>query len=258
MKKLILTFALTLFSLASANCIKTIFDFERSEYLMYDKDYDGFVLDSMYVDKGTADNRGERIYIMKNFYKDGLLDSVHEGDYREGKWEYRDTKHNGNINVTHEGNVWTIEGTANGQEIKEIVYFDGDSLAATTTDEDGEYTSIYVLKNDTLFRSSEDQIIVMDETDTNTCYQKEYYEGTWTAWDRFETSVQDGMIIVSKTYMEEGLDHKVMIYYMVPRNGGSPSTIHRKFHPAIIPEKSKKFDLLGRPAKSEHIIKVNR
>lgn len=258
MKKLILTFALTLFSLASANCIKTIFDFERSEYLMYDKDYDGFVLDSMYVDKGTADNRGERIYIMKNFYKDGLLDSVHEGDYREGKWEYRDTKHNGNINVTHEGNVWTIEGTANGQEIKEIVYFDGDSLAATTTDEDGEYTSIYVLKNDTLFRSSEDQIIVMDETDTNTCYQKEYYEGTWTAWDRFETSVQDGMIIVSKTYMEEGLDHKVMTYYMVPRNGGSPSTIHRKFHPAIIPEKSKKFDLLGRPAKSEHIIKVNR
>ena len=67
MKKIILTFALTLFSLASANCIKTIFDFERSEYLMYDKDYDGFVLDSMYVDKGTADNRGERIYIMKNF-----------------------------------------------------------------------------------------------------------------------------------------------------------------------------------------------
>ena len=258
MKKLILIFTLILFSLASANCIKTIFDFQRYGYLTYDKDYDGFVLDSMYVDKGTAENRGEHIYIMKNYYKDGLLDSVHEGDYREGKWEYRDTKYNGNINVTHEGNVWTIEGTMNEQEIKEIVYFDGDSLATTTTDEDGEYTSIYVLKNDTIFRSSEDQIIVMDETDTNTCYQKDYYEGTWTAWDRFEISVQEEKIIVSKTYMAEGLDQKVMIYYMVPRNGVSTTSIHRKIRPAIILEKSKQFDLLGRPAKGEHIIKVNR
>ena len=66
------------------------------------------------------------------------------------------------------------------------------------------------------------------------------------------------MIIVSKTYMEEGLDHKVMIYYMVPRNGASSTSIHRKIRPAIIPEKGKMFDLLGRPAKSEHIIKVNR
>ena len=36
------------------------------------------------------------------------------------------------------------------------------------------------------------------------------------------------------------------------------TSIHRKVRPAIIPEKSKKFDLLGRPAKSEHIIKVGR
>ncbi len=36
------------------------------------------------------------------------------------------------------------------------------------------------------------------------------------------------------------------------------TSIHRKIRPAIIPEKSKKFDLLGRPAKSEHIIKVGR
>lgn len=36
------------------------------------------------------------------------------------------------------------------------------------------------------------------------------------------------------------------------------TSIHRKIRPTIIPEKSKKFDLLGRPAKSEHIIKVGR
>ncbi|MBO7413581.1 MAG: hypothetical protein J6U20_07970 [Fibrobacter sp.] len=258
MKKIILILALTFFSLASANCLKTIFEFQRYEYLMHDKDYSDFVLDSMYVDKGTANNRGERIYTWKGYYKDGILDSVHEGDYRDGEWEYRDKKYSVNINITHEGNVWTIIGTSGEEEIKDIIYFDGDSLAVTTTDEDGEYTSIYVLKNDTIFRSSEDQIIVMDETDTNTCYQKEYYDGTWTTWDRFETSNQDGRITVSKTYIEEGLDNKVMIYYMVPRNGVSTTSIHSKIRPAIIPEKVKKFDLLGRPAKGEHIIKVNR
>ncbi|MBO4829230.1 MAG: hypothetical protein J5534_07325 [Fibrobacter sp.] len=36
------------------------------------------------------------------------------------------------------------------------------------------------------------------------------------------------------------------------------TSTHRKIRPAIILEKSKKFDLLGRPAKSEHIIKVGR
>ena len=128
----------------------------------------------------------------------------------------------------------------------DIVYFDGDSLAVTTNDEDGEYINIYVLKNDTLFRLSENQIVVMDETDTNTCYQKKYYDGTWTTWERFEISVQDGKFIVSKTYIEEGLDNKVMIYYMVPRNSESTSSIRQKIRPAIIPEKAKYFDLLGR------------
>lgn len=36
------------------------------------------------------------------------------------------------------------------------------------------------------------------------------------------------------------------------------TSIHRKIRPTIILEKSKQFDLLGRPAKSEHIIKVGR
>jgi hypothetical protein len=36
------------------------------------------------------------------------------------------------------------------------------------------------------------------------------------------------------------------------------TSIHRKVRPAIILEKPKQFDLLGRPAKSEHIIKVGR
>ena len=36
------------------------------------------------------------------------------------------------------------------------------------------------------------------------------------------------------------------------------TSIHRKVRPATIPEKARHFDLLGRPAKSEHIIKVGR
>ena len=38
----------------------------------------------------------------------------------------------------------------------------------------------------------------------------------------------------------------------------STTSIHRKVHPAIILEKPKQFDLLGRPAKNAHIIKVGR
>lgn len=46
-------------------------------------------------------------------------------------------------------------------------------------------------------------------------------------------------------------------WFYVLANEPTTST-HRKIRPAIILEKSKKFDLLGRPAKSEHIIKVGR
>ena len=41
------------------------------------------------------------------------------------------------IKVTHEGNVWTLEGiTTDGGISSETVYFDGDSIATTSNDEE--------------------------------------------------------------------------------------------------------------------------
>ena len=257
MKKLILFLSLAFFSFASANCLEYMMKFQVATIAMYDKDFDGLLLDSIYVDKGTANNRGERIYTWKSYYKDGTLDSIYEGDYRNGEWQYLGTKNTSSVTVTHEGNNWTLVGeTINGDPLTKY-YFDGDSLAIVTSDEGDEYTDIYVLRNDTLFRPSEDEITVMDEKDNNTCYVKNKYDNYAIIWYRYEVSFQDDKVILSKTYIEEELDNKVMTYFFIPRNT-SITSILRKNRPAFIPEKAKRFDLLGRPAKGKHIIKVNR
>ena len=224
---------------------------------MYDKDFDGLVFDSMYVDKGTANNRGERIYTWKGYYKDGILDSIYEGDYRNGEWQYRGIKNTSTVKVTHEGNVWTLTGKTMDGDTLTKYYFDGDSLTIITFDEEDEYTDIYVLRNDTLFRPSDDEIIVMDENDTNTCYVKNKYDNYAVIWYRYELSSQNDKVVLSKTYIEEELDNKLMIYFFTPRNTSTTSILHKK-HPAYIPEKAKHFDLLGRPANSKYIISVPR
>ncbi len=257
MKKLILFLSLAFFSFASANCLEYMMKFQVATIAMYDKDFDGLLLDSIYVDKGTANNRGERIYTWKGYYKDGTLDSIYEGDYRNGEWQYLGTKNTSSVTVTHEGNNWTLVGETINGDPQTKYYFDGDSLAIVTSDEGDEYTDIYVLRNDTLFRPSEDEITVMDEKDNNTCYVKNKYDNYAIIWYRYEVSFQDDKVILSKTYIEEELDNKVMTYFFIPRNT-SITSILRKNRPAFIPEKAKHFDLLGRPAKGKHIIKVNR
>lgn len=256
MKKAILILSLSLFSFTSANCLHTVFEVVRSELPMYDKTFNGLIVDSAYWDKGTANNRGKSIYIMKYYWNDGNLDSLYEANLREGEWQYRTTKSPmGDLHVSREGNIWTIEGAkVDGTVGTEIIYFDGDSLASTSKSEDDTFTSIYVLKKDTLFHYSSDRIIVLDETDTNKCYEKEYYNGEWTTWDRYETEIKDGMTLLTRTNIEEGLDHKTVTYFMFRRNGNSTTSIHRKIRPAYIPEKAKHFDLLGRPVQGKYTV----
>jgi len=203
------------------NCIQTVFDYEKSQITMYDADFAGLLIDSAYVDKGNENTRGNRIYTWKGYYKNGVIDSVYEGDYRDGEWEYRGTKNKANYNIKHEGNIWTISASANDAVNPTIIYFDGDSLATTSTDEGNTDTIIYVLKNDTLYRADQNQIIVMDEHDSNICYEKENRDGKWYTWHRFNSGVKDDMVILTKTYIdyEDGLDHKAMTYFMYWRNG---------------------------------------
>ena len=199
------------------NCIQTIFDYEKFRITMYDANFAGLIVDSVYVDKGDENTRGNRIYTWKSYYKNGIIDSIYEGDYRDGEWQYRGSKDIANYKLNHEGNVWTITNTSTNDV--ESIYLDGDSLAIT--DENDTHTSIYVLKNDTLYRADQKEIIVMDEHDSNICYYKENRDGKWYTWDRYNTGVKDDMVILTKTYIdnEDGLDHKAMTYFMYWRNG---------------------------------------
>ena len=198
------------------DCIQTIFEFERIEFEFYD-DFGGLVIDSMYWDKGDANNRGKSIYTYKAYWTGTHLDSTYESNLRDGEWAYQTTVNTKQTRAIRNGNISTLISTDNGVSDTITVYFDGDSLATTSKDEGIERTSIYILKNDTIFRPTQDKIFVKDENDINTCYMKENRDGEWITWDRYETGVKDGMIVLTKTYVEDGLDHKAGTYFMFRR-----------------------------------------
>lgn len=255
-KKIILILsALVLFSQAFANCLQSIFDLEKIQIAMFDKNYDGIVPDSAYWDKGTAENRGKSIYIWKAYWNNEKIDSIYEANLRNGEWTYKTTKvPYDSIKVIHEGNVWTLEGTTiDGGITSETIYFNGDSIATTSNDEEGEHTFIYVMKNDTIFRRDQNEIIVMDEKDTNICYEKDSRDNYQTIWHRYETAVINGKPTITKTYIEDGLDHKTVTYFFHERKTGKTS-IHTTQRPKMHIEKSRKFDLMGRPAKGKYTV----
>lgn len=256
MKKLILILAtLALFSQSFADCIHTVFEYEQATIAGYDKSFDGLLFDSMYVDKGTANTRGNSIYILKYYRTGDKVDSAYEANLRNGEWQYKTTINPDSVvyDIDHVENNWTIMGSANGVSDTISIYFDGDSLAITSTDEAGKYTNIYVMGNDTLFRRSESEIIVNDEKDTNTCYVKDSRDNYVTTWYRYDTEVKNDRVIVSKTYIEDGLDHKVMTYFMFRRKAGTDAILH-KVRPAVNYKNARHFDLLGRPAQGKYTV----
>ncbi len=202
--------------LSYIDCIQTIFEYTRTDFEFYD-DFGGLVIDSMYWDKGDANNRGKSIYTYKAFWTGTHLDSTFESNLRDGEWAYQTTVNTKQTRAIRNGNISTLISTDNGVSDTITVYFDGDSLATTSKDEGIERTSIYVLKNDTIFRPTQDKIFVKDESDSNTCYMKENRDGEWITWDRYETGVKDGMIVLTKTYVEDGLDHKTGTMFMFRR-----------------------------------------
>ena len=199
------------------DCIQTVFESLTADFSLYGVNIGGLVIDSMYWDKGNANNRGESIYTYKAYWTGTHLDSTFESNLRDGEWAYQTTVNTKQTRAIRNGNISTLISTDNGVSDTITVYFDGDSLATTSKDEGIERTSIYVLKNDTIFRPTQDKIFVKDESDSNTCYMKENRDGEWIAWDRYETGVKNGMIVLTKTYIEDGLDHKTGTMFMFRR-----------------------------------------
>jgi hypothetical protein len=199
------------------DCLQTVFDFEKSILSAYDKDYHGLVTDSLYMDKGSASSRGKSIYIYKAYWTGTHLDSAYEANLRNGEWTYQTTVRTQEPKVVHEGNIWTITATNGVVSDTMTIYFDGDSLATTSSDEEGKYTITYAMKTDTIFRIDANEIIVRDENDKNTCYRREHRGDVWYTWNRYETGVKDGMIILTDTHTEDGENRKTGTYFMFYR-----------------------------------------
>ena len=194
------------------NCIQTIFEVQSAEFSSFSED--GLFIDSAYWDKGTANSRGNSIYIYKTYWTGTHLDSTYEANLRNGEWTYQTTVNTAETKFIREGNISTLISTKDGISDTTITYFDGDSLATTYTDEGSKYTSIYVLKNDTIFRPNQKQIIVMDENDNNTCYQKGFYDGEWVIWNRYEAGIKNGIFTLTKTIIDEGIDGKTVTFFI--------------------------------------------
>ena len=194
------------------NCIRTILELQSAEFSFFSED--GLFIDSAYWDKGTANNRGNSIYIYKAYWTGTHLDSTYEANLRNGEWTYQTTINTTETKFIREGNISTLISTKDGISDTTITYFDGDSLASTYTDEGSKYTSIYVLKNDTIFRPDQNQITVMDENDNNTCYQKGFYDGEWVIWNRYEAGIKNGILTLTKTIIDEGIDGKTVTFFI--------------------------------------------
>lgn len=196
------------------DCIQTVFESLTADFSLYGVNIGGLVIDSMYWDKGDANNRGESIYTYKAYWTGTHLDSTYESNFRDGEWSYRTIANTKKAEVTTNGNITTLTTTDNGDTDTRTVYFDGDSLAITHMEDGSPFTSIYVLKNDTIFRPTQDEFIAKDEKDIHTCYLKEKYDGELVVRNRYETGVQNGMIVLTRTYIEDGLDHKTGTMFM--------------------------------------------
>lgn len=264
MKKFL--FALALFISAShsfANCATDYFNMLKSGYLVYTGVITNYFPDSMYVDKGNAENRGKSIYIMKYYYSDSGIDSIYEANYREATgWTTQVTPMK-KYDITKEGDLTVLRNVEDYNST--ISFYVEDDSMAVFEEENGEeygeeYSSIYYLKNDTLFRieygNEPDEMTYPDPADTNTCYQSLKGSNGWNVWYRHESKMQNDTLVITRTYMEDGMDFKTYVYFFAPKIKDNPLFI-RKIKPASSTKQFRYFDLIGRPAKqNQHIIKV--
>lgn len=260
MKKFL--FALALFISAShsfANCATDYFNMLKSGYLAYTGVITNYFPDSMYVDKGNAENRGKSIYIMKYYYSNSGIDSIYEANYREATgWTTQVTPMK-KYDITKEGDLTVLRNVEDYNSTISF-YVEDDSMAVFEEENGEKYSSIYFLKNDTLFRieygNEPDEMTYPDPADTNTCYQSSKGSNGWNVWYRHESKMQNDTLVITRTYMEDGMDFKTYVYFFAPKIKDNPLFI-RKIKPTATAKQFRYFDLMGRPAKqNQHIIKV--
>ena len=167
--------------------------------------------------------------------------------------------------------------------IEEITYISKDSSYHTFSDngyKNGSYyrsknTETRFIRNDTLFIKNyfsetsdksgtyitDRYFIVHDPDNKDQCIEKKYYineDKTISVSDKIRNvytieETANGFVTTRKS-LSSSSSYKVFYVY----NNESTISLKKNIHPTIIPKGIQLFDLLGRPANSKHIIKVNR
>lgn len=159
----------------------------------------------------------------------------------------------------------------NDQIIQEETYFIGMDSSLTyvfspaISDEPKvSYIRISYLRNDTLYREvwdlpentiqkEQSSFITPDPNDENTCIITSY-DSLSSTIQQIITNTENGFVVSNKNSEEK------MFYILVNPNSTTP--VLRKNRPTFIPEKSKHFDLLGRPIKNksklDHTMQVTK
>ena len=122
---------------------------------------------------------------------------------------------------------------------------------------------INFLKNDTLKKIEAAKNISITTPDANnenicnvTVYEYPKNDSTFQNLENIIDEYQDTITNTENGFIVSFSNNDAKWFYVL---ANEPTTsIRRKVHPAIIPEKSKKFDLLGRPAKGRYTVEFLR
>ena len=282
MKKLIITLAIAALNVHATDCIQALFNIYSMKFQAYEADYDGLVLDSVY--SFTKDHATETKYYYTNSNNFYYIDYKYSPDTKNYSVLNSDTT-NRSVAISQDGdfkkyivtqeynrypNHYTTNDVYRVFQTKDSIYFELSYLQ--------ENSDFYVynryIRNDTLYSASVStyatptdpetparspkkflNAITRDPANESKCYDV-LIEESATYLQHIDVFETHGDTLLQKTYQKEEVsDSYYSINYYVPLKK-STSSIVRRDHPTFKLQKTKPFDLLGRPAKNEHSVRV--
>lgn len=266
MKKLILTSIITLTALNAfaADCVHNFFKLFLNNIVIYDEEYDGLVPDSI-IGISSPQNEFDTSYT-KNYWNGHKIDSiVTKMRFKDPlEWKTEVTVPNKEVSTAQRTRFRFIsisgyQNTRNEYLIyqdseKDSIYYTKDFYPERGQSQKTEVTA--VIHNDTLFihefnvhyNVKHDNIVVNDANDNNKCYQ--YMDSQHYT---YEYKSKGDTLIEKMSYTA---DVSNTTFYVPFSTIEHTTGIIRKDKPVLVRPTSKPFDLLGRPAKNKHSIKV--
>jgi len=269
MQKIILTSIIILATLNAfaTNCTRYLFDAHEKVGLSYG------VLNGMYADSIFVQYRNpqhtEEFDITKYYWTVDQFDSAitYKKKHNSDEWEITvqraSDSADSNLDFTQEGNLFRFFYTGKTMNTEELIYQEKDSvnrvtnyIDAKTGNADFTYETISVIRNDTIYKSTDNgqhhYITYLDSTNENKCYMMtgENYQDIEAIYE-FEMR---GDTLVEIETIPGGYQSTYMVFF-VPINKSS-SIISRRSRPTIKRQDAKPFDLLGRPAKGKYTVKL--